>query len=64
MGRFRWTQILDGSPDDELNEGIDDNGGRDSSDEEKVLVSLQPTLEQIFWIFSIVRFGVSIFKVV
>ena len=29
-----------------------DNAGRDSADGEKVIVSLQPTPERIFWIFS------------
>ena len=38
---------LDGIPDDELDEGIDENGGADSSDDEEILVSLQPTPERI-----------------
>ena len=50
-----------GIPDVELDEGIDDNGEGDSPDDEEVLVSLQPTLEQIFGIFSIIRFSVSFY---
>ena len=40
--------------------GIDKNGGGDSPDDEEV-VSLQPILEQIFWIFSFISFDVSIY---
>ena len=58
--RFRWTQILDGISDDQLDDGIDDNGGGESPDDEEVLVSLQTALEQIFCIFSIIKFVVSI----
>ena len=43
----RDSLSLDGLPDDDLDEGIDDNGGGgDSPDDEEVLVSLQPTPER------------------
>ena len=59
-GRFKWTQILDASPDDKLYDGIDDNGEGDSPDDD-LLVSLQTTFEQIFWIYSYnIKWGVSI----
>ena len=48
-GGPRDSLSLDGIPDDELDEGegIDDNGGGDSPDDEEVLVSLQPTPERL-----------------
>ena len=46
-GWFRWTQSLKWIIDDALDEGIDNNGG-DSPDDEKFLVSLQPTPERFF----------------
>ena len=58
-GRAQWTQSLDGIPDGESEEAIDNNGG-DSPDDQKVLVSLQPPPERIIWIFSsLIGFGVS-----
>ena len=39
-----------------------DNAGLDGPDDEKVIISLQPTPEQIFWIFSSnIRFVASVY---
>ena len=48
-------------PDDRLYDGINDSGEGDSPDDD-LLVSLQTTFEQIFWIYSYnIKLGVSIF---
>ena len=53
LRRISWTQNLDRIPDDELNEGIEDNGGvGDRPDDIDIIVFLQPTPKQILCIFS------------